>query len=115
MLSLLYNALIFFVGVTSCCYWIEEATKNGYATSEEEPTVLFDEDRFFHVKNIRATKRGKPLFTRKDDDDGHNNCQATTDLALSLEDFDLIVESFLRVQSISTYISSRDKTDMLYY
>ena len=91
------------LGLTSCCYWVEEAAK-GYAASEE-PTVLFDEDRFFHVKNMRASRRAKSLFARNDH----------SDLALSLDDFDLIVESFLRVQSISTYISSRDKTEMLYY
>lgn len=37
------------------------------------------------------------------------------ELALGLTDFDLVLESFLRCQSMSTYISSRPKTDMVYY
>ena len=90
-------------GVTSCCFWIEEATQ-GFGTSDE-PTVLFDEDRFFHIKKARASGEFKPLFIQN----------TTADLALSLDDFDLIIESFLRCQSMSHYISSRPKEEMVYY
>mmetsp|Transcript_44236 Transcript_44236/g.106595 ORF Transcript_44236/g.106595 Transcript_44236/m.106595 type:complete len:1486 (-) Transcript_44236:61-4518(-) len=91
-------------GVPSCCFWIEEATQNYSASTE--PTVLFDEDRFFAIKARRSTNTSKGLFPTEDTDG---------DLALNLDDFDLILESFLRCQSMSTYISSRPKSDMVYY
>lgn len=90
-------------GVSSCCYWIEEATMSYGSTVE--PTVLFDEDRFFEIKNYRSTKSSTHLFPK----------ESTGDFALSLEDFDLVMESFLRCQSMSTYISSRPRTEMVYY
>ena len=95
------NAL--YLGVTSCCYWIEEEVQTFGASAE--PTVLFDEDKFFEIKNRRASHAVKHLFPRKEEED----------LALSLDDFDLVLESFLRCQSMSTYISSRPKTEMVYY
>jgi hypothetical protein len=70
-----------------------------------EPTVLFDEDKFFEMKNQRAKRTHEHLFRKERSDE----------LALSLDDFDLVLESFLRCQSVSTHISSRPKTDMLYY
>eukprot|EP00536_Pseudo-nitzschia_multiseries_P000393 jgi/Psemu1/300022/fgenesh1_kg.5_\ len=92
-------------GSVSCCYWIEEMTPT-YGSSVE-PTVLFDEDKFFELKNHRAKKASRPLFTRQPSDSGA--------LALNLDDFDLILESFLRCQSMSIYISSRPKKEMFYY
>lgn len=83
--------------------------------------MLFDEDRFFHIKNLRARGRYKPLFEtespfqRKHDDydvDGPMSSEAG--LALSLDDFDLILETFLRCQSMSTFVSSRPKGRMAY-
>ncbi|GKZ00921.1 hypothetical protein MPSEU_001043600 [Mayamaea pseudoterrestris] len=85
-------------GTGSCCYWIEEAN----ATEAVEPTVLFDEDRFFHVKNLRASEGFAPLF-------GMPN---SSKLAITLEDFDLILEVFLRCQSMNVYIGSRNKNQM---
>lgn len=67
--------------------------------------MLFDEDKFFEIKNHRATKAFRQLFTEK----------KPGDLALSLDDFDLVLESFLRCQSMSSYISSQPKTEMVYY
>jgi hypothetical protein len=90
-------------GVASCSYWIEEATQSYGVTVE--PTVLFDEDKFFEIKNHRATKACKNLFPK---------CKHG-ELALSLNTFDLFLESFLRCQSMSSYISSRPKTEMVYY
>jgi hypothetical protein len=90
-------------GVSACCYWIEEAAQK-YGTAGE-PTVLFDEDKFFEIKNHRANQAHKPLFPKEMQDE----------LALGLTDFDLVLESFLRCQSMSTYISSRPKTEMVYY
>ena len=91
-------------GSVSCCYWIEE-TAQTYG-SNAEPTVLFDEDKFFEIKNHRSNRAWKHLFPQRESDTGA--------LALILDDFDLILESFLRCQSMSIYISSRPKTDMFY-
>lgn len=92
-------------GSVSCCYWFEEM--NPTYGSSVEPTVLFDEDKFFEIKNHRANKASRPLFTPRPSDVGT--------LALILDDFDLVLESFLRCQSMSIYISSRPKKDMFYY
>jgi hypothetical protein len=99
-------------GASSCCYWMEEAKSSGGipppgSSSETDCTVLFDEDRFFTVKNLRA-QHGiiQPLFG--------NNGVVDAELVLSLDDFDLIIECFLRCQSMSTFISSRPKTEMAF-
>ena len=87
-------------GIDSCSLWIEE--KNAC----KESTVLFDEDRFFHLKNVRADKKktlpGIPQSKSRQ-------------LALSVDEFDLVLETFLRGQGLSTYISSQDKERMLYW
>lgn len=90
-------------GVSACCFWIEEAAQT-YGVAGE-PTVLFDEDKFFEIKDHRASVAHKPLFPKA----------TQGELALNLNDFDLVIESFLRCQSMSTYISSRPKTDMVFY
>ncbi|VEU34065.1 unnamed protein product [Pseudo-nitzschia multistriata] len=92
-------------GSVSCCYWIEELTPT-YGSSVE-PTVLFDEDKFFEIKNHRANMAPTPLFNRIP--------SKTGSLVLVLDDFDLVLESFLRCQSMSIYISSRPKKDMFYF
>jgi hypothetical protein len=83
--------------------------------------VLFDEDRFFHIKNLRARGKYRPLFQagspfqRKDENYDVDGPMASDDsLALSLDDFDLILETFLRCQSMSTFVSSRPKGRMAY-
>jgi hypothetical protein len=73
-----------------------------------EPTVLFDEDKFFEIKNHRANQTWKSLLPKKESN-------SSGSLALILDDFDLVLESFLRCQSMSIYISSRPKKDMFYY
>jgi len=93
-------------GSISCCYWIEEMTPT-YGTNVE-PTVLFDEDKFFEIKNQRANQAWKPLFPKQESNSNGS-------LALILDDFDLVLESFLRCQSMSIYISSRPKKGMFYY
>jgi DENN (AEX-3) domain len=90
-------------GVCACSYWIEEVPQTNGGASE--PTVLFDEDKFFEIKNHRAKLTHKTLFPKA----------SKGELALNLNDFDLVLESFLRCQSMSTYISSRPKTDMVFY
>jgi len=91
-------------GTASCCFWIEEWTQS-YGTAAE-PTVLFDEDKFFQIKMDRASKAWKHMFPRASN---------TGALALNLEDFDLVLESFLRCQSMSMHINSLPKTEMFYY
>ena len=93
-------------GSISCCYWIEEMTPT-YGTNVE-PTVLFDEDKFFEIKNQRANQAWKPMFPKQESNSNGS-------LALILDDFDLVLESFLRCQSMSIYISSRPKKGMFYY
>lgn len=93
-------------GSISCCYWIEEMNPT-YRTTVE-PTVLFDEDKFFEIKNHRANQAWKSLLPNKESN-------SSGSLSLILDDFDLVLESFLRCQSMSIYISSRPKKDMFYY
>jgi hypothetical protein len=109
-------------GTSSCCFWIEEQRQGTEsAQTGAECTVLFDEDRFFHIKNLRARGRYKPLFTwgsplkRKDHDAMDGPMTTESCLALSIDDFDLILESFLCCQSMSTFVSSRPKTRMAYF
>lgn len=93
-------------GTSSCCYWIEEQ----FDTSEDsrrrpDPTVLFDEDHFFHLKNKRSQEPYDPLVGPK---------TSSRNLSLPLEDFDLIFDVFLRCQATSHYIGTRDKSEMVF-
>ena len=93
-------------GTTSCCYWIEEAidpTSEGQSRSD--PTVFFDEDHFFHLKNKRSHESYEPLL---------GTHATSAHLSLALEDFDLFFELFLRCQSMSMYIGTLDKSLMVY-
>ena len=93
-------------GTTSCCYWIEEsAGQISDSRSQSNPTVFFDEDHFFHLKNKRSQEPYEPLF-------GPNF--SSRHLSLALEEFDLIFELFLRCQSMSMYIGGLDKSRMVY-
>ena len=95
-------------GAESCCHWIEEHRPADMPVSqtEVERTVLFDEDRFFQIKNLRALRKYTPLF---------DESPGVGELALSLDDFDLVLECFLRCQSMSTYVSSRPKESMAFF
>eukprot|EP00977_Amphora_coffeiformis_P000304 scaffold83_cov181-Amphora_coffeaeformis.AAC.31 len=93
-------------GTTSCCYWIEEsAGQISDSRSRCDPTVFFDEDHFFHLKNKRSQEPYEPLC-------GPNS--SSRHLSLALEEFDLIFELFLRCQSMSMYIGGLDKSRMVY-
>jgi hypothetical protein len=95
-------------GTTSCCYWIEEARSDEHKASDKDPTVLFDEDRFFHIKNFRERDGGfQRLFQEKINQNSHK-------LALSLDNFDLILELFLRCQSMNAYIGTRKRSEMVF-
>jgi DENN (AEX-3) domain len=93
-------------GTESCCHWIEEHHVNAAVNEfESEPTVIFDEDRFFQIKNLRATGKFCYLFLED---------SKVSEFALSLENFDLVLECFLRCQCMSSYISSRPKHYMAF-
>lgn len=87
-------------GTTASCYWVEES-----GTPGAEATVLFDEDRFFNIKNLRKSNNFQPLFHARD---------KSNSLALALEDFDLIIEIFLRCQSLNYFISTTRKEKMVF-
>jgi hypothetical protein len=88
-------------GVGSCCYWLEE---EGTETTSE-PTVWFDEDRFFQIKNHRESYGFEPLFAEK---------SRSSKLALSLEQFDLVLEVFLRCQSMNVFLGTRARDEMAF-
>lgn len=92
-------------GVSSCCFWIEESAPPG--SEKKEPTIVLDENRFFKVKEMRHSGF-KPLFFETDKE------ARSTHLALSVKDFDLILELFLRCQSMNEYIGKRQKSDMAF-
>jgi hypothetical protein len=91
-------------GTASCAYWIEEASSGA---SPQEPTVVFDEDRFFHIKSMRHRHGFQPLYDPE-------NKAARPSLAVSLSDFELIVEVLMQCQSMNAYIASCNKDTMVY-
>ena len=98
-------------GTASCCYWLEEAQDAAggeKVDKSHERTVLFDEDRFFHIKNLRHAHGFRPLFRKFD------LGQTSSRLSLALDDFDLILEVFLRCQSMNEFIASREKNTMAF-
>jgi hypothetical protein len=99
-------------GTTSCCYWAEEgaqvALSSAKATVAIEPTVLFDEDRFFHIKNQRRSNGFRPLLPTM------TAGSESSPLALGLDDFDLVLEIFLRCQCMNAYVSSRERNEMIF-
>ena len=99
--------LCFLVGIYSCCLWIEEK-HNEASPARNESAIIFDEDRFYHIKNLRAAGRYLPLIQKLDGQSTNRS------LSLSLDHFDLIFETFLRTQCLSSYISNGDKELMLF-
>lgn len=96
-----FNA--FCTGVSSSCFWIEEEPdKKGHS---QESTVLFDEDRFFHIKRWREEQGFEPLLQDADD--------SRRSLALSMDGFNLVLETFVRCQSMNWYLSSQPKSKMV--
>jgi hypothetical protein len=94
-------------GIQSCSYWIEEHQPADTEKSVVESAVLFDEDRFFHLKNLRAGGKHERLFEEE--------TKGIGELALSVDDFDLVLECLLRCQSMSTYISCQPKDCMAFF
>lgn len=94
-------------GVHSCCMWIEE-THDPELSIRNESAIIFDEDRFFHIKNLRAQGCYLPLIRK--------SCMLSgKQFSLSLDHFDLIYETFLRTQCLSTYISDGNKKSMSFW
>jgi DENN (AEX-3) domain len=93
-------------GTASCCYWLEEAglvpEKDG---NSSVATVVFDEDQFFHIKQGRHRHGFRSLF-------GDNAPKSS--LALSLNEFDLVLELLLRCQSMNAYIGTRERSEMAF-
>uniref|UniRef100_A0A7S2YHD9 UDENN domain-containing protein n=1 Tax=Entomoneis paludosa TaxID=265537 RepID=A0A7S2YHD9_9STRA len=96
-------------GATSCCYWIEEATCGNTDDEPRKPnnelTVLFDEDRFFRIKDARHKHPFMPLLSPASEG---------TKLAMGMDNFNLILEVFLRCQSMNAYIGSREQEEMIF-
>lgn len=87
-------------GIFPCCLWIEE--KHG-----EEPAIIFDEDRFYHLKTLRAERRYLDLIPKP----GRRGAE----FSLSPHHFNLVFETFLRTQCLSSYISDGNKESMLFH
>jgi hypothetical protein len=79
----------FFIGIPSCCLWIEEAS-GGNGSSN--PSIIFDEDLFMQIKKMPAQGIDQ----------------------LNLGQFNFILHAFLRTQSLSTLISAGDKKISLF-
>jgi len=82
-----------------------------------EQNILFDEDRFYHLKQLRSEGVYLPLFDGEDLAKAEHGC--TLDprpiLACNLNDFNLVMDTFLRGQSMSCYISSQKKESMPFW
>eukprot|EP00551_Chaetoceros_affinis_P009177 CAMPEP_0203680304 /NCGR_PEP_ID=MMETSP0090-20130426/38735_1 /ASSEMBLY_ACC=CAM_ASM_001088 /TAXON_ID=426623 /ORGANISM="Chaetoceros affinis, Strain CCMP159" /LENGTH=857 /DNA_ID=CAMNT_0050548315 /DNA_START=45 /DNA_END=2621 /DNA_ORIENTATION=- len=143
-------------GSGSCCFWIEEerAAPSSSTTSEEdaskkttkiEHNVLFDEDRFYHLKRLRSDGMYIPLFNDEDffpasttktpttststsantvDNKANSHAEqmqisskldTQSTYSLSLDHFDLIIDTFLRGQLLSSHLSSRRKETMSFW
>ena len=100
-------------GTTSCCYWFEEAQNDiaeGQKTSMEA-TILFDEDRFIRLKSVRSQNGTvlPRLFAPVP------SVPVKNGIALSPNDFGLVLQVMLRCQWMNDYIGRCPKEDMIYY
>jgi hypothetical protein len=96
-------------GVYSCCLWIEEKCDEE-CTDANEPAIIFDEERFVGIKKLRAEGLHLPLFQDK-----QKNRSSSSEFCLGIDHFDLILEAFLRTQSLSNFISHGDKESMMFW
>ena len=98
-------------GLNTCCYWIEEQGCDG----DPECHILFDEDRFLELKRMRGNGKYAPLFSNLSVDVNVPILETRSPLALNADDFNLVLETFLRGQGLSTYISSQKKETLVYW
>jgi hypothetical protein len=96
-------------GIHSCCIWIEEQQDSDLSSSvaRNDYAILFDEDQFIHIKNMRAEGRYSPLIKEPDRIGG-------TNFTISLDNSDLVLETFLRTQCLSSYICDANKESLLF-
>jgi len=107
-------------GSNTCCFWIREAMEEGNRKLEQETSILFDEHRFFYLKNLRAGNKMSCLFA---DEKIRSRIFGTEErkksisssLALSMENYDLVLETFVRGQGMSSYLSSSSSTDSAFW
>lgn len=95
-------------GVHSCCLWIKEKC-DGDCKKENDPAIIFDEERFLSIKNLRAEGLNSPLFQDK------QVGGSRSEFCLGVDKFDLIMNAFLRTQSLSSYISHGKKESMMFW
>jgi hypothetical protein len=98
-------------GLNTCCYLVEEQGCDG----DSDCHILFDEDRFLELKRMRGNGKFTPLFGDLSVEIDVPRLETRSPLALSLDDFNLILETFLRGQGLSTYISSQKKETLAYW
>ncbi len=131
-------------GSGSCCFWIEEERASSTSPPEEgdlnantttEYNVLFDEDRFYYLKRLRSNGMYIPLFN----DDDFSPCTSSfpdaacssavagaasvlmskldtqSTYSLSMDHFNLVIDTFLRGQLLSSHLSSRSKETMSFW
>lgn len=95
------------------------AGNGGKGVENKECNILFDEDRFFHLKRLRHSGTYGPLFHEdyfeNSDDDEYPRLDVNSSFALSLDHFNIIIETFLRGQLLSVYLSSRRKQTMSFW
>ena len=105
------------IGYHTCCFWVGE----GFSNKEKEDKdciVLFDEDRFVHIKGLRAEEKYLPLLNSAQappHNFPHTRLSAKSNYALDPDDFDLVIKVFLRGQSMSSFISSTEKKEMAFW
>lgn len=121
-------------GTSSCCYWIEEQASPSIASaststmrnvSSSNPSsntdfssILFDEDRFYQIKDLRYQAIMEKLRKASTIDHSCNICHGKSSsftLALDVVGENFILDAFLRCQGLSTFISSSDKESMIYW
>jgi hypothetical protein len=102
-------------GVNTCCYWIEEEVYPKEIKTEQN--ILFDEDRFLYLKELRSKDQYFSLFESEDlAIVGHDSSiKHAPILALRMEDFNFVIETFLRGQMMSSFVSSQDKRTMPFW
>lgn len=96
-----------FLGVSSSCFWVEEENSQPGQKGSMDSTVLFDEDRFFHIKRWREQHGFEQLLHPTEDNKNRN-------LALSMDGFHLVLETFVRCQSFNRYLSSQPRDKMAF-
>jgi len=102
-------------GLNTCCYWIQEEVNETDVKTEQN--ILFDEDRFLLLKELRSQDQYFSLFESEDlAMIGHESSITHAPiLSLTMTDFNLVIETFLRGQMMSSFVSSQDKRTMPFW